>query len=206
MPGGGLQVSGTSSEGTQKDERSRPEDPLHMRLATIRRIRLAGIAVVAACLIAPAQALACSDAGANPHDISLREAKRATLCLLNEIRRDHDMRRLRHDRRLSRASQRHTRAMTRRNFFAHGDFVGRIRSAGFLRGARGWTVGENIAWGSWDYATPRSIVHGWMNSPPHRANILSTRFREIGIGVSRGAPRPGQNRAATYATDFGTRY
>jgi uncharacterized protein YkwD len=67
-------------------------------------------------------------------------------------------------------------------------------------------VGENIAWGSQELATPRSIVNGWMHSPGHRANILNRRFREIGIGVSRGAPEPGFDRAATYATDFGARF
>ena len=42
-----------------------------------------------------------------------------------------------------------------------------------------------------------------MNSPPHRANILSAQFREIGIGVSRGAPVAGVSDGVTYATDFG---
>ena len=178
-----------------------------MHAATIRRIRLAGATVVAAAsLVAPAQAMACDNANDNPNDIPVADAKRATLCLLNDIRRDKGLRPFHHNERLSLASQRHTNAMTERNFFAHGDFVGRIRSARYLRGARGWTVGENIAWGSWSYATPKAIVRGWMNSPPHRHNILNSRFREIGVGLSRGAPVGGQDRAATYATDFGTRY
>jgi uncharacterized protein YkwD len=178
-----------------------------MPSATTRRIRLAGAAIaVTAGLVAPSQALACAHADDHPHDMSSADAKRATVCLLNDIRRDNRLRPLRVNKRLSKASQRHTNAMTARNFFAHGDFVGRIRATRYLRGARGWTVGENIAWGSWTYATPRAIVRGWMNSPPHRRNILSTRFREIGIGISRGAPVGGQQRAATYATDFGTRY
>ena len=43
-----------------------------------------------------------------------------------------------------------------------------------------------------------------MNSPGHRANILSPSFREIGIGVAYGAPVAGAGTpAATYATDFG---
>ena len=178
-----------------------------MLAATTRRIRLAGAAAaIAATLVAPAAAQACANENANPHDISLSATKRATLCLLNDIRRDKGLRAFKHNRRLSVASQRHTNSMTARNFFEHGDFVGRIRAANYLRGANGWTVGENIAWGSWDYATPKSIVRGWMNSSGHRANILNSRFREIGIGVSRGAPVGGQERAATYATDFGTRY
>jgi uncharacterized protein YkwD len=179
-----------------------------MIAANSRRIRLAGAAAaVAAALVVPAQAQAsCANAHANPNDVSLGDAKRATLCLLNDIRRDKGLRPFRENGRLSLASQRHTNAMTDRKFFAHGDFVGRIRTARYLRGARGWTVGENIAWGSWDYATPKSIVRGWMHSPGHRHNILNRRFREIGIGVSRGAPARGHENAATYATDFGTRF
>jgi uncharacterized protein YkwD len=44
-----------------------------------------------------------------------------------------------------------------------------------------------------------------MHSPGHRANILSRSFREIGIGVSRGAPVSGIGDGVTYATDFGRR-
>ena len=83
--------------------------------------------------------------------------------------------------------------------------MGRIRAAHYLHGAGGWTLGENIAWGSWEYATPASIVDSWMHSPPHRANILSRAFREIGIGVARGAPVSGQDNGGTYVTDFGAR-
>jgi uncharacterized protein YkwD len=169
------------------------------------RIAVAAAAVVAG-LALPAQALACADENVNPNDMSLAQSKSSTICLLNDIRRSKGLRPFKLNGKLSRASQRHTNAMTAHKFFAHGNFVGRIRAARYLRGARGWTVGENIAWGSWDYATPKSIVRGWMNSPPHRANILNGKFREIGIGVSRGAPVGGQDRAATYGTDFGTRY
>jgi uncharacterized protein YkwD len=171
------------------------------------RIRIAvAAAAVAAGLAVPAQALACADGNVNPNDMSLAQSKASTICLLNDIRRSHGLRPFKLNDKLSSASQRHTNAMTAHKFFAHGNFVGRIRATRYLHGARGWTVGENIAWGSWDYATPASIVHGWMHSPPHRANILNGKFREIGIGVSRGAPVGGQNRAATYGTDFGARY
>jgi uncharacterized protein YkwD len=177
-------------------------------LAVSRRIRftIAG-AVVAAGLVAPAQALAdCANANANPHDVSLAASKTATVCLLNEIRRDKGLRAFHRNGRLSKASQRHTNSMASGRYFAHGDFVGRIKSAGYLRGVGSWTVGENIAWGSYDYASPKMIVRGWMNSPPHRRNILSGKFREIGIGITRGSPMKGAERGALYATDFGTRY
>jgi uncharacterized protein YkwD len=178
-----------------------------MHAAAARRFRIAiAAASFAAALVAPAQALACSHANANPADIGLSDAKSATVCLLNNVRRSHGLRPFHLNSRLSLASQRHTNEMVARDYFAHGDFVGRIRAARYLSNTRGWTVGENIAWGSWDYATPGSIVDGWMHSPPHRANILNGRFRDIGIGITRGAPASGMGRAATYATDFGTRY
>src|SRR3954469_10318783 len=162
--------------------------------------------LVAAVLAVPAGAsAACTHKNDNPNDVSLGTAKSATLCLLNRIRRGHGLRRLRENKRLSRASQRHSNSMVRRGVFAHGDFVGRIRSAHYLSGARAWSVGENIAWGSLDYATPKSIVRSWMHSPGHRANILSGSFREIGIGISRGAPVAGMGRAAPYAAHFGAR-
>src|SRR5215212_9514583 len=124
------------------------------------------IALVAVGLAVPAQAsAACTHKNENPNEVSLKVSKRATLCLLNHIRRAHGLRRLRENKRLSRASQRHARSMVRHHVFAHGDFVGRIKSAHYLHGARAWSVGENIAWGSYDYATPRSIVSSWMHSP-----------------------------------------
>ena len=169
------------------------------------RATVAAVAVVAG-LAVPAQALACANENVNPNDVSLATSKQATVCLLNDIRRHHGLRPFHLNRRLSLASQRHTNSMTAHKYFAHGDFVGRIRNARYLSGARGWTVGENIAWGSFDWASPASIVDSWMHSPPHRANILNRTFREIGIGVSRGAPMAGKARAATYGTDFGTRF
>lgn len=41
-------------------------------------------------------------------------------------------------------------------------------------------AGENIALG---YSSPQSVMDGWMNSPGHRANILSSNFGRIGVGV-----------------------
>ena len=169
--------------------------------------RIAAAAVAAAALAAPSQALAadCPDQNANPNSIGVMKAKSATLCLLNKERRSRGLRALKLNHKLSVAARRHARAMSARKFFAHGDFVGRIRAAKYLAGARSWTVGENLAWGSWDYATPASIHRGWMNSPPHKKNILSSRFREVGIGVAEGAPVGGQRFGATYATAFGAR-
>ena len=131
--------------------------------------------------------------------MSIRAARQATLCLLNVERRKHGLRPLRENRKLDRAAAGHSRAMVHHHYFDHGDFVGRIRRAGYS----GFTLGENIAWGSLQYSTPRSIVNMWMHSAGHRANILRAKFTQIGIGIAPGAPERGVSDAATYTTDFG---
>jgi uncharacterized protein YkwD len=84
------------------------------------------------------------------------------------------------------------------------DFEDRILAAGYRSLGAGWTVGENIAWGTGSLATPRAITAAWMNSPGHRANVLEPDYREIGIGVALGTPGAGAD-GATYTSDFGAR-
>ena len=81
----------------------------------------------------------------------------------------------------------------------------RIRRTGYLAASPSWSVGENIAWGSGTYAQPKSIVKRWMNSPGHRANILKSSFRDLGVGIARGVPVSSGGDGATYNTDFGRR-
>lgn len=180
---------------------------------TYSMARLALGAVVALCALAPAPAsaaTACPGADTHPKDTSLSQTSRATLCLLNSERRKRGIRPLASNSRLAAAAERHARDMDRRNYFSHSspggtDMLDRVRSARYIRPGDSWTVGENIAWGSEEYATPRSIVRIWMHSPGHKANILRRRFREIGVGVARGAPERGVGNAAIYATNFGAR-
>ncbi|HKP88973.1 MAG TPA: CAP domain-containing protein [Thermoleophilaceae bacterium] len=172
-----------------------------------RRILLPAAVAALVALAAPgaASARVCHHTGADPNKVSLHKVQTATLCLINNRRRKRGLPRLSENHRLDLASMRHARDMAAHNFFEHGDFVGRIKRADYLDGAGSWTVGENIAWGGGSYATPGAIVRMWMDSPPHRANILSRRFHEIGIGIARGTPSARVGGGATYATDFGAR-
>jgi uncharacterized protein YkwD len=167
-----------------------------------------------ACALAmpgPAAAARCKHANAEPGDASQRALRVATRCLLNKKRREHGLRRLRGNGRLHHAAGRHTVDMARRHYFSHtsisgASFLDRIRRTGYLSRASSWSVGENIAWGTGELSTPRSIVRAWMRSPGHRANILNGRFREIGVGISFSSPVHSSVRpAATYTTDFGVR-
>ena len=180
--------------------------PRLLRGRALRAIApLAAVSALALAGPATASAGTCSGANADPATTSLKVVKHATLCLLNQQRTQHGLHKLRANPRLSLASQRHSNDMAHRKYFEHGNFVGRIKASRYLQGSGSWSVGENIAWGSGDLATPAEIVKAWMNSPPHRHNILHGQFKEIGLGVTRGVPVRQNYDGATYATDFGRR-
>jgi uncharacterized protein YkwD len=148
---------------------------------------------------------ACASTSANPTPSNLGRMQAAILCLLNAERRSKGLPALHSNRQLRRAATGWADRMVAARFFAHesgsSTVKSRIKKTGYIRG--NWVLGENIAWGSGALATPRAIVNGWMNSPPHRANILYGRFRDIGIGIRLGAPGANLSGGATYVTDFG---
>ncbi|HSE56818.1 MAG TPA: CAP domain-containing protein [Candidatus Paceibacterota bacterium] len=43
------------------------------------------------------------------------------------------------------------------------------------------TIGENLAMG--DFTSDADVVAAWMKSPGHKANILSTKYKEIGVAA-----------------------
>jgi uncharacterized protein YkwD len=143
-------------------------------------------------------------AGACPTAVS----ESAVRCQINAIRVANGLKPIRPTKPLRVAAQRHSRDMVRRHYFAHVSPNGltvtdRVRRAGYLEGAHRPRVGENIGWGSGSLATPAAIVKAWMNSPPHRAIILTPGFRDAGIGIAAGAPQGGGG--ATYTLDVGRR-
>lgn len=153
---------------------------------------------------------ACAGADATPAAGNLGVVRRATLCLLNKERADRGLAKLRANRPLRGVATRYARSMEAQNFFDHvapsgSTFVQRIKRSRYLRGANGYTVGENLGWGGGPLATPRNIVRSWMGSAGHRANILNGKYRDIGIGVSVGTPVPGVSAGATYVNLFGVR-
>ncbi len=177
---------------------------------------LVPVAIVAALLAmalllgpaaAPGQAATCRNGDTAGYKLSADTARKATLCLINKQRRSHGLGSLRSDERQQEAAGKHTRLMVDRRCFDHicageRDLVGRIIASGYLPCLCSWGVGENIAWGGGRLSSPRKIVAAWMNSGPHRANILNRSFDEIGIGVAHRSPT-GLRDAATYTTDFG---
>jgi uncharacterized protein YkwD len=83
-----------------------------------------------------------------------------------------------------RMARTHSESMSRENFFAHVTPAGlhlreRARAAGIFQYV---VLGENIAYNQ-GYEDPGAFaVERWMQSPKHRANILSPEFRAMAIG------------------------
>ena len=119
---------------------------------------------------------------------------------------------LRISRQLSVAARGHSLSMAEHGYFAHESYDGsafwrRIKPA--YRPVQGhyWGAGENLVWSSPDLSAAQAIDM-WMKSPPHRKNILTPTWRDIGIGGVHATAAPGvyKGLGVTILTaDFGAR-
>jgi uncharacterized protein YkwD len=81
----------------------------------------------------------------------------------------------------------HARDMARKKYFEHRGSDGsqpkdRVRRAGY----QPRLTGENIAYGP---VSAEEVVAGWLASPGHCANIMDSRFQDIGVGFATGRKR-----------------
>jgi uncharacterized protein YkwD len=154
----------------------------------------------------------CPGANLTPKHDNIATVVAATLCLINDERARFGEPALIEDARLTGAAAGHSQDMDARHYFEHVSPGGqtllmRIRASGFIpNGNVGYTLGENIAWGTLWLGTPRTIVKAWMESPGHRANILNRSYRYTGIGIDPDLPRSmsGGQAGGMYTQDFGT--
>jgi len=185
----------------------------------VSKLRSALIALLAVALLAPAAAAAdtpparaaqdCADADLEPAADNLGRVRTAILCLHNQTRAQHRLPALRENPRLRKAAIGHSRAMVSSGFFEHTtpagiSMVDRIMRSRYVRPNQGWSLGENLAWGTGALSSPRGAVKAWMDSPGHRANLLKRSYREMGVGVVLGVP-VSDAVGATYTVDFGVR-
>jgi uncharacterized protein YkwD len=172
-------------------------------------------AIAAARPVAQAAARGCGFArGVLRTRRSVLHTQRRMLCLMNRVRGRFGLRPLHANRCLHRVAARHAHDMVNRRYFAHTTPNGwdpgrRARASGYVPRAAAWLVGENIAWGVDGAARPAWVVRAWMHSPPHRHNLLSRHFRDVGIGVARGVPLRGFRGVrlrATFSVEFGAHH
>lgn len=135
------------------------------------------------------------------------------LTQLNAIRVAHGLVPLKLDAGLTAAASAHSQEMGTDGYFEHTSADGQAfwKRIGQWYGMSGygyWSVGENLLWSSPD-VDPAGALKLWMNSPEHRANILTARWRQIGVSALHVASAPGvyHGLAVTIiTTDFGARH
>ena len=158
---------------------------------------------------AKASAAPCVNTTITPDNTNLELVRVALLCLHNQIRVQAGLPTLKDNAKLRKAAVGHSNDMVNDGFFDHtspnGDtFVDRIIGAGYAKRNDGWTIGENLAWGTGELSTPQAIMDAWMNSAGHKANIVKKSYKEVGIAVRIGVPTDGTV-GATVTADFGAK-
>jgi uncharacterized protein YkwD len=144
------------------------------------------VAVLALAAGVPASAQAgCNKSGEPVRSITKKNARAAIGCLFNKERSAANVKR--HGD-VETAAQRHSGVMASRYCYSHQcsgepDLKERIARTGYLRGATRYRLGEVIH--RLDArASARQIVNSWMNSPPHRDNIMESSFDHVGVGLA----------------------
>ncbi|MBQ7653518.1 MAG: SafA/ExsA family spore coat assembly protein [Clostridia bacterium] len=113
-------------------------------------------------------------------DSSVSDFESEVIRLTNEQRKQAGLSPLTADWELSRVARFKSQDMRERGYFSHtsptyGSPFEMMKAFGLSYK----TAGENIARGQ---RTPQEVVNAWMNSSGHRANILNSSFKRIGVG------------------------
>jgi uncharacterized protein YkwD len=170
-----------------------------------------GLAVAVALVGALAAPATAAD-NASRHIEAADALERGVLAEVNALRARHRLAPLRLNTRLTAAADAHSDAMARRGFFSHESSDGsafwkRVRRFYADRGFGYWSVGENLLWSS-PSIDAAGALRMWLDSPPHRKNLLKREWREIGLSAVHVAAAPGvyDGLEVTIVTaDFGIR-
>lgn len=154
----------------------------------------------------------CSGASLQPTQANISRVATATLCLIERERQAHHLGLLRSNGSLERIAAGQAKEMVVGDYFGDNSLAGgtpwqRINASHYASGAHGLAAAQNIGWGTEQMATPAGMVKIWMLSAPHREIMLTSGYRDIGVGVAPAAPssltegEPG----ATYTVEFAVR-
>jgi uncharacterized protein YkwD len=97
------------------------------------------------------------------------------------------------------SAQGHSQDMAKTGVISHTSADGRTAPQRMQAAGYAWSrCGENIAVG---FSTAAAAMQFWMNSPPHRGNILDPGMREVGVGYVQQSGGHGHY----WTTNFGER-
>ncbi len=114
--------------------------------------------------------------------------EQAVIEMTNAYRRKNSLSEVRANPELTRTARAYAAFLAKTNAFSHTadnrDVGARAKASGYE-----WcSIGENLAMnldsrGFETRALARQTVEGWINSPPHKENLLGSSYTEIGVGV-----------------------
>lgn len=171
---------------------------------------LAALAVASATVLVSAP-LAVPSA---PTKVERRAALEAAVVReMNRVRTARGLSALRAAPALRMAARSHSQAMLSHGFFSHHSkdgtaFSERIRRYYTDSGYARWAVGEALMASQGRFVDAEAVVAAWLQSPPHRAIVLSPTWRDAGIGVLYAPSAPatfGGTEAIVVTADFGLR-
>lgn len=117
--------------------------------------------------------------------ISYSISENEMLAQINRIRQENNLSALSLNQKLSNAAGGKANDMFSKNYWAHFAPDGSTSPWQFIKGA-GYSylyAGENLAKG---FTNSSDVVTAWMNSPTHRDNILSSKYKDIGFAIIEG--------------------
>jgi uncharacterized protein YkwD len=173
--------------------------------------RAARLAVAVAALVATGL-LTASALATSRSERSLGTLNRQVLAAVNRFREEHGLGALRESAGLDSSARQHSLEMGRQGYFAHSSADGtvfwrRIRRYFSARNSSYWSVGENLVWAAPGLSAAEAMKL-WIGSAPHLRNLLTTRWRQIGISAVGVAHAPGVfhgQHVVIITTDFGVR-
>lgn len=118
-----------------------------------------------------------------PNLASVKLIEKQIITMVNAERAKANLTPLKHNWQLSRVARYKSQDMIDKNYFSHqSPTYGSPFNMRKNFGIKYMAAGENIAYGQ---RTATEVMKGWMNSPGHRANILSKNYSEIGVGLAK---------------------
>lgn len=177
-----------------------------VKRATSLRVALAVAVLVATAFLADA-ALATGHS-----EKTLPSLNHQLIAAVNRFRVDHGLVALHESSALDGSARQHSLEMGRLGYFAHSSYGGTAfwkRIQRFYPAKRDsyWSVGENLVWASPSLSVA-DAMKDWIASPPHLRNLLTARWRDVGVSAVRVADAPGYFHGMNViiiTNDFGVR-
>ena len=175
-----------------------------MRKAALKTVV---ISALVACFVAPAPA------SAGVRLLQADSLEQAIVQRMNAVRTSRGLKPMAVKSPLRKAATQHASNMARFGYFEHSWSNGSPFGSWIKRywpgpGYRSWSAGENLYWRS-PAPTAAQVVKAWLNSPPHRKNLLNRSWRAVGVGavttLDPFGAYAGVGNATIVAAEFGRR-